>query len=49
MTKQLQECEGVGEKVLRKTFGIDVNAQIGMYMYFVNVCMPVNMVICYNV
>ncbi|KAL0662919.1 hypothetical protein Bca4012_099756 [Brassica carinata] len=27
-TKQLQECEGVGEKVLRKTFGIDVNAQI---------------------
>ena len=29
-TKQLQECEGVGEKVLRKTFGIDVNAQIGM-------------------
>ncbi|CAH8386687.1 unnamed protein product [Eruca vesicaria subsp. sativa] len=27
-TKQLQECEGVGEKVLRKTFGIDANAQI---------------------
>ncbi|KAJ0246730.1 DNA-directed RNA polymerase I subunit 1 [Hirschfeldia incana] len=27
-TKQLQECEGVGEKVLRKTFGIDVNAKI---------------------
>ncbi|CAF2048280.1 DNA-directed RNA polymerase I subunit 1 [Brassica napus] len=27
-TEQLRECEGVGEKVLRKTFGVDVNAQI---------------------
>ncbi|KAG2258321.1 hypothetical protein Bca52824_077615 [Brassica carinata] len=27
-TEQLRECEGVGEKVLRKTFGIDVDAQI---------------------
>ncbi|CAH2063804.1 unnamed protein product [Thlaspi arvense] len=27
-TKQLQECEQVGERVLRKTFGIDVDAQI---------------------
>ncbi|KAL1194549.1 DNA-directed RNA polymerase I subunit 1 [Cardamine amara subsp. amara] len=27
-TKQLQECEQVGEKVLRKTFGIDVDVQI---------------------
>ncbi|CAH8362128.1 unnamed protein product [Eruca vesicaria subsp. sativa] len=27
-TNQLRECEGVGEKVLRKTFGIDANAQI---------------------
>ena len=30
-TEQLRECEGVGEKVLRKTFGVDANAQIGMY------------------
>uniref|UniRef100_A0A1J3HYB5 DNA-directed RNA polymerase subunit n=1 Tax=Noccaea caerulescens TaxID=107243 RepID=A0A1J3HYB5_NOCCA len=27
-TNQLQECEKVGEKVLRKTFGIDVDGQI---------------------
>ncbi|CAN8279787.1 unnamed protein product [Cochlearia groenlandica] len=27
-SKQLEECEQVGEKVLRKTFGIDVDAQI---------------------
>ncbi|XP_010427648.1 PREDICTED: DNA-directed RNA polymerase I subunit 1-like [Camelina sativa] len=27
-TKQLQECEKVGERVLRKTFGIDVDVQI---------------------
>ncbi|KFK35011.1 hypothetical protein AALP_AA5G222600 [Arabis alpina] len=26
--KQLQECEQAGEKVMRKTFGIDVDAQI---------------------
>lgn len=31
-TKQLQECENVGERVLRKTFGIDVDVQIGMYI-----------------
>lgn len=34
-TNQLQECEKVGEKVLRKTFGIDVDGQIGMYVMYV--------------
>lgn len=47
-TKQLQECEQAGEKVLRKTFGIDADAQIGMYilrqsMYCILVCMLANM------
>lgn len=51
-TKQLQECEQVGERVLRKTFGIDVDVQIGIYtlrqsMYCINVCMLANMVVCY--
>lgn len=51
-TKQLQECEKVGERVLRKTFGIDVDVQIGMYilqqsMYCINVFMLATMVVCY--
>jgi len=51
-TKQLQECENVGERVLRKTFGIDVDVQIGMYillesMYCINVFRLATMVICY--